>query len=784
MKRSLLSKLLSVLFVVILCGSAFPCAAAFAQTPIDTVDVTVTEPSIDSFSLYTQIVTDKYISQNDLEGEVRQYNGIRWFEESGDSVTEFYFTNGKFKAGLCYTVTIALFPLNGYEFSDHVEATVNGSPASVEYKGDHIVVTRSGWKTDLKGNTLVDAIDITIPGPVVGNTPYYNQITTERVSSGGSVNAVNGISWTDSQTKERLDKTSIFEAGKTYDLSIYLLPNSGYVLSSAEIAGSINGQNAKISRSNYAVVLTLENIPTVEIPGAEISEVTVYIRHPVAGEHPSYAKIDADTYESGEKNSPGIFWLDESDVSTVYENQVFKLGRGYTFETVIHPKEGHFFSKNVTVNVNGYETQIETSSRAIRIITRFKALDKPVDTNVSHIELSVPHPVEGELSLTSFNNLQYASRNEKDPIPGQINGILWTNLKTSEAMTDGTFIAGCDYSFSVSLFPKPGFVFTDDLTVTVNGRPMEIERVDDHIIATYSPWRASHYSYFIDVEYDKWYTDGVLYCYYNGYLTGVSEYPPLFSPTMVFTRAMFVTMLARIDDADLSAYGKSTFTDIPEDTWYTKPVAWAVENGYTTGVGNGRFAPDDLITRESIAQFLFNYSKKKGYDVSASDDLSKFRDAANVSCWASDAVKWAVGSGFISGTSETMLKPRSTATRAQVALIAANYIASVKDNGQTPEITYSAFNLGDKKSNTSLLFRFDRENFENVSAEVTYMDKSRTFKLTKLDGTTYGISSEQDRIDLYDFAFRFNDRIKVALTFSVNGEKRIRTISMFPLIIY
>jgi len=181
---------------------------------------------------------------------------------------------------------------------------------------------------------------------------------------------------------------------------------------------------------------------------------------------------------------------------------------------------------------------------------------------------------------------------------------------------------------------------------------------------------------FTDVPDGKWFTEGVLYCYKNGYMTGTSE--TAFAPNAQFTRAMFVTVLAKIDGADAEAYSTLSFADVAEGRWYTKTAEWAYQNGYTSGIGteDGKpvFGWNQNVTRQQLAQFFYTYSQKKGFDVSASADLDKYADKGDVAAWAETAVKWAIGVGLISGTGEDTLSPRASATRAQVALITRNYV--------------------------------------------------------------------------------------------------------------
>ena len=181
---------------------------------------------------------------------------------------------------------------------------------------------------------------------------------------------------------------------------------------------------------------------------------------------------------------------------------------------------------------------------------------------------------------------------------------------------------------------------------------------------------------FTDVKEGKWYTEGILWCYYSGYMAGTSE--TVFDYKGNVTRAMFVTILAKIDGADTSSYSKMSFTDVKPGQWYSNAIEWAASNGYAAGLGEGIFGYKQNVSREQIALFFYTYSSKNGIDVSAEADLSSYVDLGRVHSWAFDALEWAVAKGLISGTSESTLSPRDSATRAEIALIVKNYVENVK----------------------------------------------------------------------------------------------------------
>ena len=82
------------------------------------------------------------------------------------------------------------------------------------------------------------------------------------------------------------------------------------------------------------------------------------------------------------------------------------------------------------------------------------------------------------------------------------------------------------------------------------------------------------------------------------------------NPNGTINRAQMVTMLWRAMGQPAAASG-ARFADVPADSYYAQAVAWAVENGITTGTGNGKFSPDNTCTRAQIAVFLYrNYQSK------------------------------------------------------------------------------------------------------------------------------------------------------------------------------
>lgn len=175
---------------------------------------------------------------------------------------------------------------------------------------------------------------------------------------------------------------------------------------------------------------------------------------------------------------------------------------------------------------------------------------------------------------------------------------------------------------------------------------------------------------FVDVHANDWFFDPVCYVYREGLMTGTSA--TTFAPNTTTTRAMIVSILARQEN--VTSAEDAGFTDVAAGDWYATAVNWAAREGIIAGFEDESFRPNAAITREQLAAILCNYSAWKGEDTSARADLSRYSDAAEISGWATDVMRWAVAEGLISGMTADELQPQGSATRAQVAAILQRYL--------------------------------------------------------------------------------------------------------------
>ena len=162
---------------------------------------------------------------------------------------------------------------------------------------------------------------------------------------------------------------------------------------------------------------------------------------------------------------------------------------------------------------------------------------------------------------------------------------------------------------------------------------------------------------FRDVPTDAYYYEAVKWAQKKGITGGIGD--GLFGPNQPCTRAQIVTFLWRAAGSPEPEGTAAGMTDVAAGSYYEKAVAWAIENGITTGTADGLFAPDATCTRAQGMTFLFRASK------ASADGVPAFSDVAADAYYA-EAVKWATDNGITNGTTSSTFSPGSGCTRAQI----------------------------------------------------------------------------------------------------------------------
>jgi len=175
-----------------------------------------------------------------------------------------------------------------------------------------------------------------------------------------------------------------------------------------------------------------------------------------------------------------------------------------------------------------------------------------------------------------------------------------------------------------------------------------------------------------DLDTSKWYHLDTDFVIENEIMLGTKD--NIFEPDLPLTRAMFVTILYRIDGETEILNKSIPFYDVAMDAYYANAVLWAKQNGIVNGYDENIFAPDDKITREQVATIIFRYAIYKGLNAITLEENLHFDDAQDISEYAVSAMNWAVGANLIKGKTETTLNPKDNITRVEIAAIIHRFI--------------------------------------------------------------------------------------------------------------
>ena len=171
---------------------------------------------------------------------------------------------------------------------------------------------------------------------------------------------------------------------------------------------------------------------------------------------------------------------------------------------------------------------------------------------------------------------------------------------------------------------------------------------------------------FTDVAESRWSYSYIKEMYDAGVINGMTA--TTFAPAANVTRAQFVTMIARLADADVSGYASGPFADVPAGSWYAPYVNWAAANGIVNGTSATTFDPNTTISRQDMAVILYNYTQHFGVQLDQKT-VTAFTDEGSVAAYALPAVQALHRAGVINGMPDGSFQPYATATREQACIV-------------------------------------------------------------------------------------------------------------------
>ncbi len=632
--------------------------------------------------------------------ETDEYTGtIAW---AGDPTT--------FAPGTACTATITLTAKDGYTF-DGVEANSFSVPsaATVSNAADSGVISATfksppdGYITDGNGimayRYVSNNFDIhgtykgnwadTTCGSVGYGTIYiYNESAPINVAAtGDAVDVGNGITM---QVQPK------FYGGGRFLRIVYTLHNSGSETATVDFGSHADTQigghdGAPITKSEdgrgFKMVNTSDYYP--EFKGAQFN----FFGNGTIG------VTDVDTYWFGYWSSRrgNVFNQVETDsfsgdsgMAYSWKDKTLAPGQTRTFSVLIGIGDAES-GDNVPIGVN-FDSQGGSEVATIIIDMAGDTISAPIPPTRNGYtfggwytepectnQFNFAAPITATITLyaqwtqnappsgDSYPPPQYpvTDMNQGTQVGGQ------TRFSKKNAETGDTVI--------ITVTPDKGYETGAPAVLDKGGNPVAVTDNGDGTFSFKMPsggvtvnTKFSKIDYFDDVNEDDWFDEASWFCAAHGLMQGTGYRQ--FDGHMGTNRAMLVTVLYRLANSTDSL--ENIFSDVEEGKWYSEAVAWAAHNGIVQGYGNGRFGPDDALTREQLVAILYRYSVLMKYDVSKPNDLDSFTDTDVISEWALEAMKWAVGNGIVEGVGNGLVSPETGATRAQFAAMMQRFCTS------------------------------------------------------------------------------------------------------------
>jgi hypothetical protein len=176
---------------------------------------------------------------------------------------------------------------------------------------------------------------------------------------------------------------------------------------------------------------------------------------------------------------------------------------------------------------------------------------------------------------------------------------------------------------------------------------------------------------FIDVTSDAWYYNNIKFIYENRIFAGTSD--TTFEPSTPMTRAMLVQVLYSYEGKPAPT-NLSGFSDVPTDAYYANAVAWALENGIVSGIGDNQFGSDRAVSRQDFTLILAKYAVFLYVKLPTVRPYTAFTDQDSIANYAKAAVEAAYKAKIISGKDGGKFDPTSGATRAEVAAMLHQFV--------------------------------------------------------------------------------------------------------------
>lgn len=622
----------------------------FAYQSGCSVDVTATVTLTDEAAVTNINITGN--KDNAIENDVIRLTANAMVEPTGADLEYQWYVNGKAisgetKATLSYTIPKSSKDSSTlYKFQCEVTAINKGTSNSVMSKEFNVTVSRdytvSVTTTNAKSSyTVGDKVELKATlyykGSAVSNSSFSWQLfdTGENVLDSGIATVTGNNATATVNTKgvksakgDRIVvRATVDYRGYSYSSSETITVNpasaatvkqsvgTGAALKSSAVTAAITkaaGSGAKIS---YLVFDTPRSCSLYKSASSSSS----------LGDTKCYVSTS-----SGQKLSDVYVKTSASSASvtyTAYDADDYVLATG-----------------TVSFDANDSDDTITSSGASFKAMAAVDQITEEYP-EAEYVKLDLPRASEGKLYF-DFNTISDFKREVKD------SDKYYLNASSSQDDIEDVYF--------LPIYGVKGKVKLDYTAFSSSNSDLG----SGTITVTVKSKTAS--SKFTDVtasNVGSWAADSIDFCADNDLVNGKSTYS--FAPKDNLTRGQLVAILYRAAGSPSVTGTTNPFNDVKTGDYYYNAVLWAYKNDVVNGTGAGKFSPNANVTREQIAAILYRYMGSPA----ATGSLSGYTDRSKISAWATTAMQWAIGKGYITGTSSTTLDPLGQATRAQAAVM-------------------------------------------------------------------------------------------------------------------
>ena len=642
-----------------------------------------------------------------------------------------------------YRVQAVLKAKGNATFASSVTGDFNGTGGvvcEVSADGKTCTVTRTCTVYDqiytytTNDSTHVNGATIHLPDPAAGQTNSLGSFgptgDTGYLHGASASAAWYEVPYVGSNSNiKRLSSSDTFESGKVYRLDVRLQNQDGYRFADGF---AVSFKQMDGSDSNFAMMSVTTNTAREQSYSVWYTVDSVADPRPVTGIIITGPALQS-TGKVGTDNPAHFTVTGDAVISIVYDG-VYNRG---LLRLYLTPASGYYFGRSVTVTYNGISADVNVSATHdwawadvdlctpadwSGIKVKDKVYDGTTDGELDLSEVTLTGVARGDdvqlsclydptvqfgdetvgdnksvyvfayLTLAGNDAWKYrlvnpylygdftasitdASTPDPDPTPiYPVIPIVTTYPVTAAQPENGAVTvspanAAAGVTVTVTVTPDKGYELAS-LTVTdAGGKAIALtDKGDGKYTFTMPAGKVAVNAAFsrvalpfTDVPADAYYYDAVAWAVENGITTGTGD-GTTFSPNAPCTRGQIITFLWRAAGCPEPESSVNPFTDVEEGSYYSKAVLWAVENGITTGTGDGTtFSPDAPCTRDQAVTFLWRAVEKP-----AATDGQSFTDVPADAYYAS-AVQWAVANGVTTGTGDgTTFGPADDCTRSQI----------------------------------------------------------------------------------------------------------------------